>query len=116
MTVDFCPALYRFMKDAAEYLLPKSFEDGGGWTLLVGVAGRLFTVSSWFDASESISGYDAIGIGNAIALGSLASTEGRPARERVELALRAAERHHGKVAAPFTILELGAADRTGTRV
>src|SRR5215472_2965510 len=25
MAVDFCPALYRFMKDQAEYLLPKSF-------------------------------------------------------------------------------------------
>lgn len=101
---DLCGGFRTFMRDNAEELIPER-DDDELWQLLVGVRGRLFRVCSHFSASESMTGYDAIGSATPHALGSLASTEGQPARTRVELALRASERHHGGVAAPFTVLE-----------
>ena len=102
---DLCGGMRTFLREQAEELLPSS-DDDELWQLLVGVQGRVFRICSHLSASESAIGYDAIGSGTPIALGSLASTEGRPARERVEVALRAAERHHGSVAGPFTVLHL----------
>lgn len=86
-------------------LLPEP-DDDELWQLLIGVQGHVFRVCSHFSASETTTGYDAIGSATPHALGSLASTEGQPAKRRVEIALRAAERHSGGVAAPFTILEV----------
>jgi hypothetical protein len=98
--------LHAFLKDQAQDLLPDLDDEHERWLLLVGVGGRLFRVCSHLSVSESATGYAAIGSGGALAMGSLASTEGQPPRRRVELALRAAERHNGFVAPPFTILEL----------
>ena len=77
------------------------------WQLLVATKGRVFRICSHLSVSESATGYDAIGSATPHALGSLASTEGRPPDERVGTALRAAERHHGGVAGPFTVLQIG---------
>ncbi len=102
---DLCGGLRTFLRDQAEELLP-SQDDDELWQLLVGVRGRVFRICSHLSVMESATGYDAIGSATPQALGSLASTEGRPPRERVETALRAAERHHGGVAAPFTLLQV----------
>jgi hypothetical protein len=111
MVRDFCGALRPFLKDGADDLLPTQESEDELWELLVGVRARLFNVCSHMCVSESATSYDAIGSGAPQALGSLASTEGRPGPERVEVALRAAERHNGGVAAPFTVLTSPA--RTG---
>jgi hypothetical protein len=103
---DLCGGLRTFMKEHADDLLPSLDNEDEIWQLLVGVSGRVFRICSHMSASESATGYDAIGAGAPQALGSLASTEGRPPQERVDLALRAAERHHGSVAAPFTVLAI----------
>lgn len=102
---DLCGGLRTFLRQDAEELLP-SPDDDEMWDLLVASRGRLFQICSHLSVAESATGYDAIGSGTPQALGSLASTEGRLPRERVETALRAAERHHGGVAGPFTILEI----------
>lgn len=103
---DFCQGLRIFLQEHADELLPS--QDGDEmWRLLVGVQGRIFQICSHMSVSESITGYDAIGSATPHALGSLASTEGSPIKDRVQTALRAAERHHGTVASPFTILRLG---------
>jgi hypothetical protein len=98
--------LHAFLKDEAQDLLPDLDDEDELWQLLIGVGGRLFRVCSHLSVSESANGYEAIGSGGALAMGSLASTDGQAPRQRVELALRAAERHSGFVAPPFTILEL----------
>jgi len=105
MVRDLCFGLREYLRKHAEELLP-SPDDEEMWSLLVATRGRIFRICSHLSASESAMGYDAIGSGTPHALGSLASTEGRPAKDRVETALRAAERHNGGVAAPFTILSL----------
>lgn len=100
-----CGGLRSFLREQASELLPE-LDDDEMWFLLVGLSGRLFRVCSHLSVTESVSGYDAIGSGTPQALGSLASTEGRPAEERVNTALRAAERHQSGVAGPFTVLTL----------
>jgi hypothetical protein len=104
---DLCTVLHAFLDREAAELLPKPDSEDELWSLLLVAGGRLFRLGSHFSVSESATGYDAIGGGSPLALGSLASTEDQPPRRRVELALLAAERHHGSVLAPFTILERG---------
>jgi len=101
---DLCGGLRAFLREQAEELLPPPDHDDELWHLLVGAQGRVFRICSHLSISESATGYDAIGSATPQALGSLASTEDKPAHERVQTALRAAERHHGGVAGPFTIL------------
>lgn len=75
--------------------------DRGG-TFLVGVQGRLFNIYDDLQVGESLHGYAAVGCGEDLALGSLHSTKGAPAK-RVEQALEAAATHSAGVAAPFII-------------
>ena len=102
---ELCGGLRVFLREHASDLLPSLDDDEEKWQLLVGVKGRLFRVCSHLSVTESATGYDAVGAATPLALGSLASTEGRSPQERVETALRASERHHGGVAGPFTVLQ-----------
>ncbi len=103
---DLCWPLRKFLREQAPDLLPAA-DDDELWNILVAVAGRIFRICSHLSVYEPAIGYDALGSGSPYALGSLASTEGRSANDRVDIALRAAERHHGGVAGPFTVLHLG---------
>lgn len=103
---DLCGGLRAFLREDAEEMLPSPDDDGEMWQLLVGTQGRVFRICSHLSVSESVTGYDAIGAAAPQSLGSLASTEGSPPEERVKTALMAAERHHGGVAGPFTILHI----------
>lgn len=81
-------------------------EEGG--TFLVGVRGRLFTVYGDYQVASAADGYAAVGCGDQIALGALYATAGsalKP-RQRVRLALRAAERFSAGVRGPFICLSL----------
>jgi hypothetical protein len=98
--------LRAFLHEHAEELLPGP-EDDEMWSLLVGLRGRVFRLCSHLTASESATGYEAIGSGAPYAVGSLATTEDMTdPHRRVEMALRAAERHDGGTAPPFTIISL----------
>jgi len=102
---DFARQFRAFLAEEAPELITPIDDDDELWSLLIALRGRLFRLCSHFTVRESQTGYDAIGSGSPFALGSFASTEGRPGRERVELALNAAERHVPSVRGPFRILK-----------
>lgn len=73
-----------------------------GATLLVGVRGHLFTVGEDYDIGEAADGWDAIGCGAPTALGALyASRVFLAPKQRLRVALEAAERGSGGVRRPF---------------
>lgn len=81
-------------------------DTGGG--LLVGYRGGLYHLSSNFSVSQSTAPYMALGSGKDFALGALFASEGQPPRDRVRLALEAAERFNIGVGGPFVIEEQAA--------
>jgi ATP-dependent protease HslVU (ClpYQ) peptidase subunit len=84
-------------------------KDGGefGGTFLLGYRGKLYTVYDNYQVAAAVDGFSSCGCGDNIALGSLFSTTGKPPRERIEIALAAAERFSAGVRGPFTILDIG---------
>lgn len=89
---------------AGGYATTKDGAEHGG-TFLVGISGRLYTVDSDYQCGHAAEGYDAVGSGGAIALGSLHSTAELqlPPEERARRALAAAAHHTPTVAAPFAL-------------
>lgn len=83
-------------------------KDGGeaGGTFLLGYRGKLYVVHSDYQVGLAADGWDACGCGEQIANGSMFSTIGKPPRERIETALKAAERFSAGVRGPFTTLEI----------
>jgi ATP-dependent protease HslVU (ClpYQ) peptidase subunit len=112
-------ALDRFMATDFVDALRKAFKDGGfahrgtdaekGGTFLVGYRGLLYEIQSDYQVARPLDPFAAVGSGDDVALGALYATEGSNLTpgERVELALRAAERFDSYVRGPFTIVELG---------
>jgi ATP-dependent protease HslVU (ClpYQ) peptidase subunit len=86
--------------------------DGGeaGGTFVVGYVGALYVVESDYQVGIPAAGYAAVGCGDSVALGALYATNDKPVRERVEIALAAAERFSAGVCGPFTILEASTLD------
>ena len=109
--------LDRFVATTFIDAVRKTFNDNGygkidnnrehGGCFLVGVAGRLFTIDNDYQTGRSIAGYDAVGCGDDIALGSLHTTAqyAISPRQRATLALEAAAALSAGVAAPFTFVE-----------
>ena len=97
----------RFIKDLQACFGQAKFEqeslEGG---ILLAIEGELFTISQEFGVCNTANAYEAIGQGAEPALGSLHTTAqlGLPPRERLHLALKAAEHHTCVVNAPFTYL------------
>jgi hypothetical protein len=83
----------------------KEAEQESGGTFLVGFQGKLFCIQDDYHVGEALCGYNAIGDGDDIAIGSLWTTRNMQytTRTRVELALQAAEYHCTSVSAPFII-------------
>lgn len=104
MVVDFVDAVRACLKDGGYAQRSNDVESGG--TFLVAYEGRLFSVQSDYQVGEAVRGYHAIGCGADYALGSLASTVGLPAEERVRKALECAELFSGGVRSPFNIQSL----------
>jgi hypothetical protein len=97
---------------AAGYMRIDRDPDGfpGVDELLVGVLGRLYFIGHDFSIASSMRGYDAIGSGREIALGSLFTTGKmvghRPdGRERVLAALDAASELATAVSGPYQLYE-----------
>lgn len=90
---------------AAGYAERLNERESGG-TFLVGVRGRLFRISSDYQVGEARDGYDAIGCGADLALGSMYSTglilDCAP-KVRILEALAAADHFSGGVCRPFNI-------------
>jgi hypothetical protein len=80
--------------------------EGMGGCLLIAYQGRVFEVMEDFGVGELVHDYGAVGCGGFIACGSLATSEEFEvsAKERVELALDAAERHNAGVRGPMVII------------
>lgn len=79
----------------------KEAERGG--CFLVGYRGRLFRIGSDYQVGEPLDGYDAVGCGDNLSLGSLFATKGMEPQRRMEIALQAAERHSAGVRGPFVM-------------
>lgn len=110
MATTFVDAVRDCLKDGGWAETSHDRESGGQF--LVGVAGgRLFEVCGDYSVGEEAAGYNAVGSGYLVALGSLYTTgETRMApRRRVQVALEAAERFIGDVRGPHTVLTLRAA-------
>jgi ATP-dependent protease HslVU (ClpYQ) peptidase subunit len=102
MVCDFVPAIRQCFKEHGYSKIESNREVGG--TFLVGVRGRLFAIQGDFQVAESVYGYQAVGCGEAYALGSLhATTEVKP-DDRLKVALLAAEEFSGGVRQPFNFV------------
>ena len=82
----------------------KDAQESGG-RFLVGLRGRIFTIDSDYQVGEARHGFDAVGCGDMIALGSFHATRRRRnGRWRVLEALAAAEEFSAGVRSPFVVL------------
>lgn len=103
MATTFVDAVRTTLKDGGFAKIEDNQEEGGDF--LVGIAGRLYAIESDFQMGRSAHGYEALGCGRELALGSLhtsAMYELTP-KERAEYALNAAATFSGGVCAPFIV-------------
>jgi len=84
----------------------KENEVESGGCFLVGYSGRLFKIYDDYQVQEVLGDYNAAGCGNDIAFGVMYATAGKRPKDRIKLALEAAEHHNAAVRAPFIIKEL----------
>ncbi|WP_234710671.1 hypothetical protein [Sinorhizobium arboris] len=99
MVTEFIDALRQCLK--AGGCAQRYYEVERGGTFLVGYAGRLFQIRGDYQVAEPVDGFDACGCGSQIALGALFASSDAPPRERLEIALNAAERFCAGVRGPF---------------
>ena len=71
--------------------------------ILVGLMGNLYSIDGDFQVCKNAYGYDAIGTGGMIALGSLYSTKKRSPQARIQVALEAAQEYMASVRGPFVM-------------
>jgi ATP-dependent protease HslVU (ClpYQ) peptidase subunit len=84
----------------------KRDERESGGCFLVGYKGRLFRIDDDYQVGIPADGFAAVGCGDQIAHGALYASAHLNGRERLELALRAAERFSAGVRGPFHIESL----------
>lgn len=101
MVTEFVEALRTAFKNGGFATKNNDAEFGG--VFLVGYQGRLFRIESDYQVGESACGYDACGCGDSYAKGVLFATPNDAPRDRIELALRAAETHSAGVRGPFFV-------------
>lgn len=80
----------------------KEGEEAGG-TFLVAYKGRLFCVYDDYQVQIPLDNFDAVGCGHDIAKGALYATGHLKGRDRMMVALEAAERYSAGVRGPFHI-------------
>jgi ATP-dependent protease HslVU (ClpYQ) peptidase subunit len=71
--------------------------------MLIGIGGVLYSIGGDFSIIRSACGYDAIGTGGMIAMGSLHATPKMAPMKRIQLALEAAEANMASVRGPFVM-------------
>lgn len=112
MCTSFIDAVRKCLKDGG-YAEVKDGVDRGG-IFLVGYRGKLYCVESDFQVSKSVQTYEAVGCGEAFALGAMRTIEGMGSvdisgnsltpEEKIRLALVAATTFSAGVSAPYFIL------------
>lgn len=107
MVTDFIDAARNCLK-LGGYATKQSEQEVGG-EFLIGFRGRLFKIQSDYQVGEGTHGFEACGCGDLIALGSLHGSPGADPKERVLLALRAAEAFSAGVRGPFHVESTDAA-------
>jgi ATP-dependent protease HslVU (ClpYQ) peptidase subunit len=107
MVVDFVDALRTTLKEKGA-LKKDDEEETHPMACMVGYKGHLYAIEEDFDVGRPQDNFYAIGAGGQIAFGALHATRnsGMPPRERVKLALEAAEKYNAACRGPHTILEL----------
>jgi len=106
MTTKFIDALRDCLKAGGWARKENDREEGG--TFLVGVSGQLFVIYDDYQVGRAADGFAAVGCGDHIALGALYATAntGLKPRNRVTLALQAAERFSAGVRGPFVCMSI----------
>lgn len=104
MVTDFIDAVRYCMKNGGYMRKEDGAEEGGHF--LVGHKGRLFHIEGDFQVGESVESYASVGCGSSYAMGSMFSTEGMDPQERINIALKAAERFSAGVCGPNIILSI----------
>jgi ATP-dependent protease HslVU (ClpYQ) peptidase subunit len=107
LVTDFIDAV-RTCFSTGGYAKKKEEREKGG-TFLVGIRGRLFCVDDDYQVEETIVGYNAVGSGGDLALGSLSTTQSMEMspRKRLEIALQAAAYHNSDTRPPFLFVTTG---------
>ncbi len=99
-----------FVDSIRRSLAAAGFDRGLGehGSILVGVSGQLFGIGAELQVSLEATPYAAVGAGRYVAYGALYALEGsgKPARERAEIALLAAQRFCPVVREPFIFVEI----------
>jgi ATP-dependent protease HslVU (ClpYQ) peptidase subunit len=101
MATTFIDAVRTCLKNGGYAKKDNEVEIGGNF--LVAYKGRLFNVDSDYQVGESRLGFDAVGCGAEIALGSLFSTAKKHPKKRIQIALEAAEQFSCGVRGPFIL-------------
>lgn len=105
MHIEFIDAVRNVLKSGGYSRTKDGTEEAG--TFLVGYRGRIFQICDDYQIAETEAGFDAVGSGIDVALGSLHTSVGLQPQERVTLALEAAARFNAGVHAPFIVEMLG---------
>lgn len=103
LTTTFIDSVRATLKTGGYATTKEGGEEGGFF--LLGYRGKLYSIESDYQVGSAVDSFASCGCGDQIALGSLFSTIGKPPKERIETALRAAERFNAGVRGPFVILE-----------
>lgn len=75
-----------------------------GGCFLLGYKEKLYRVDSDFQVGMPAANYEAVGCGADLALGAMYASKGKKPEERILLALEAAAKFSGGVAAPFVLV------------
>jgi hypothetical protein len=104
MTTTFINAVRQCLKDGGYAQKEKEAESGG--IFLVGYKSQLYRIDNDYQCGIPADGYEAVGCGFELAQGAMFASEHLAGRERIETALKAAERWSAGVRGPFHIESL----------
>jgi ATP-dependent protease HslVU (ClpYQ) peptidase subunit len=104
MVTKFVPAIRKIFKDGGFSKVSNSVEEGG--TFLVGLKGEFFIVDSDYQVQQKPENFYACGCGEDIALGAMYATKGQSPKDRLRIALEAAEQYSGGVSGPFHFVQV----------
>jgi hypothetical protein len=123
LDVESCDDLTQYMVVSFVPLVKKTFTENGfgrispieedgdmGGLFLVGIKSShgsyLFRIDDDYQVERNLCGYDAVGSASGIVLGSLYSSKNKHPKERIEMALLAAQEFNAAVSGPFVIKKI----------
>ncbi|MCP4990853.1 MAG: hypothetical protein GY928_33870 [Colwellia sp.] len=98
-----------FVDSLRELLKSLNINQGGvteGFEALVGYKGKLYCIYHDFQINSTIRGFDSVGNGNKVAIGSMQTSKGRPPKKRIKKALKVAANYCMGVSKPYKILTI----------